>query len=116
MIVPKQPTHPTRNPSPVAQQVANHYDELDPFYRALWGEHLHHGLWQRGNESADEATRQLAITVAAYARIQAGNTVCDVGTGYGGTARLLAQRYGAQVIGLTLSMAQARYATAQPLP
>lgn len=112
MIVPKQPT---RAASPVAQQVAHHYDELDPFYRALWGEHLHHGLWQRGDESTAEATRQLAITVATHARIQPGDTVCDVGSGYGGTARLLAHRYAAQVIGLTLSAAQARYAAAQPL-
>jgi tocopherol O-methyltransferase len=116
MIIPKQPSYSTRYVSSVAQQVAHHYDELDPFYRALWGEHLHHGLWQRGDESAAEATRQLAITVAEHARIQEGDTVCDVGTGYGGTARLLAHRYGAQVIGLTLSMAQALYAAAQPLP
>ena len=117
MIVPKQ-TRSTGQPTrrPIAQQVAQHYDELDPFYRALWGEHLHHGLWQAGVESAAEATRQLAITVATCARIQPGDAVCDVGTGYGGTARLLAHTYGARVTGLTLSLAQARYAQRQPMP
>src|SRR5687767_12421356 len=112
MIVPKQPSNTVQS---VAQQVAHHYDELDPFYRALWGEHLHHGLWQSGAESAAEATRQLAITVAACARIQPGDAVCDAGCGYGGTARLFAQSYAASVTGLTLSPAQALYARAQPV-
>ena len=26
--------------------VADHYDELDDFYREIWGEHVHHGLWR----------------------------------------------------------------------
>jgi tocopherol O-methyltransferase len=113
MIVPK---HSSATGRPVAEQVAHHYDELDPFYRALWGEHLHHGLWCRGTESAAEATRQLAVTVATCARIQPSDNVCDIGSGYGGTSRLLAQTYGAQVIGLTLSSAQALYAHNQPMP
>ncbi len=25
--------------------IADHYDALDPFYRSVWGEHVHHGLW-----------------------------------------------------------------------
>ena len=24
--------------------IASHYDELDRFYRDIWGEHVHHGL------------------------------------------------------------------------
>lgn len=115
MIVPNPPKNGTDSTAaPVAQQVAHHYDELDSFYRTLWGEHLHHGLWRSGRESTPEATRQLATEVANCARIQPGHVVCDVGTGYGGTARLLAHAYGAQVIGLTLSPAQVLYASAQP--
>jgi tocopherol O-methyltransferase len=94
----------------VAEAVAHHYDELDPFYRALWGEHLHHGLWRNGGESVEEATRHLVTAVAARARIGRGDAVCDVGTGYGGPARLLAEQYGARVTGLTLSPVQAHYA------
>lgn len=26
------------------EDVADHYDELDSVYRAIWGEHVHHGL------------------------------------------------------------------------
>jgi tocopherol O-methyltransferase len=34
--------------------VALHYDELDHFYRDVWGDHVHHGLWLRGDEAREE--------------------------------------------------------------
>nr|MBA2242711.1 methyltransferase type 11 [Chthoniobacterales bacterium] len=42
------------------ENVVSHYDELDHFYRDVWGDHVHHGLWLRGDETHDEAVRQLA--------------------------------------------------------
>lgn len=97
-----------------ADAVAHHYDELDPFYRELWGEHLHHGLWRSGTETAPEATLQLLDLVAAHARLQPSQAVVDAGAGYGATARWLAERHGADVTALTLSPAQYRYAQAVP--
>ena len=87
--------------------VARHYDVLDELYRRVWGEHVHHGLWERGDESPEEAARALAVRVADAAAIGAGDTVVDVGCGYGATARLLARERGARSTGLTLSRAQA---------
>lgn len=92
------------------RRVARHYDELDPFYRALWGEHLHHGLWTTGDESPGEAALALVDLVADRAGVGAGTRVCDVGSGYGAVARRLAGR-GARVTGLTVSEAQYRHAT-----
>ena len=86
--------------------VAAHYDELDPFYRRLWGEHVHHGLWETGRETPLEAVAKLSRMVAARAAIRAGDRVCDVGCGYGATARLLAAEFGAQVTGITVSEKQ----------
>ena len=91
---------------PTAAGVARHYDELDPFYRELWGEHVHHGYWAMGTESAETAVRALVDLVAACAGIGRGAEVCDVGCGYGGTAHMLARDYGARVTGFTLSAAQ----------
>ena len=79
---------PTAEPIPAA--VAAHYDDLDRFYREIWGEHVHHGLWRSGRESPEVAVRQLITLVAERAEIAAGDLVCDVGCGYGGTARVLA--------------------------
>jgi tocopherol O-methyltransferase len=93
--------------SPVSTaDVARHYDDLDAFYREVWGEHVHHGLFRDGARSPEDSTRALIELVARRARIGAGTRVCDVGCGYGGTARALARERGAVVTGVTLSRAQ----------
>jgi tocopherol O-methyltransferase len=96
--------------------VADHYDELDQFYRDVWGDHVHHGLWIRGDETHHEATLELVRRVAARAQIARGTRVCDIGCGYGATARMLAADYGAEVTGMTLSPAQYQYAASHPAP
>jgi tocopherol O-methyltransferase len=100
---------PPSNP-PDLSDVARHYDDLDPYYRELWGEHVHHGLWERGDESAAEAVEALVCRVAREAAIGPGTEVCDVGSGYGATARLLARGLGARVTSITLSPVQHRVA------
>ena len=98
----------------VGDAVGEHYDELDEFYKEVWGEHIHHGLFVRGDESVEEATEALIRKVAGAAQIKSGDRICDVGCGYGGAARWLAKNMGAHVTGLTLSEAQATYAQVQP--
>ena len=105
---------PARHPSSTA--VADHYDELDQFYRDIWGDHVHHGLWVTGRETHHEATLQLVRHVAGLAQIKRGARVCDIGCGYGATARMLAADYGAQVTGVTVSPAQFHYAENHPAP
>ena len=53
--------------------------------------------------SPEEATRRLIEVVAGEAGIESGSAVCDVGCGYGGTARMLYREYGAEVTALTIS-------------
>jgi tocopherol O-methyltransferase len=91
-------------------EVAAHYDDLDSFYREIWGEHVHHGLWHSDTATAEEATHHLITEVAAQAQVQPGDRICDVGCGYGGTARTLVREHGAEVTALTISEAQYRYA------
>jgi tocopherol O-methyltransferase len=92
-----------------ATAVAAHYDELDSFYRDVWGEHVHHGLWRTGLETCEEAVRALVQLVADAAHIGSGMRVCDIGCGYGATARMLVER-GAEVTALTISPAQHAFA------
>ena len=94
--------------------VADHYDELDRFYRDVWGDHVHHGLWVTGREGQHEATLEMVRRVASRAKVARGSRVCDVGCGYGATARMLAGDYGAEVTGMTVSPAQRDYAAAHP--
>jgi tocopherol O-methyltransferase len=93
--------------------VREHYDELDRYYREIWGEHVHHGLWERGDETVHEAVLNLIRNVARHGEITAGKRVCDVGCGYGGSARVLETEFGATVSAITVSSAQHRYAVAQ---
>lgn len=86
--------------------MARHYDELDRFYRRLWGEHLHHGLFDAPDEDPQRAAGRMVDMVAELAGVSPGLEVCDVGCGYGATGRVLAGQYGARVIGITLSRAQ----------
>lgn len=89
---------------------AGHYEELDSFYRDLWGDHLHHGVFRSGSETVSEAVEELVREVADRARISTGDRVCDVGCGYGATDRWLVRERQAVVTGLTISPAQHRYA------
>ena len=93
--------------------VAQHYDELNDYYLKIWGEHVHHGLWLPGAVTSDQAVRRLTEVVADRSGIASGDRVCDVGCGYGATARLLARDYGAKVVGLTVSESQYAYACRQ---
>ncbi len=98
------------NRSITSHEVAGHYDELDFYYRKLWGEHVHHGLWEVGNESPRDAVTALMELVAAGVDVSAGDRVCDVGCGYGGTSRYLAGVHQAEVVGLTISQRQYAHA------
>src|SRR3954468_19248407 len=82
MIVPREQVSPGA--------VGTHYDALDRWYREIWGEHVHHGLWLQRRDPPDVAARRLADHVADLAGVGQGDRVADAGCGYGGTSRRLA--------------------------
>ena len=101
--------------TPTNEAIAGHYDSLDPYYRDLWGDHVHHGLWLGGRESPGSATEQMSLHVLSGLDLAQGGRMADIGCGYGGTARMAAERYGADVVGLTLSAAQKRHGDGIPV-
>lgn len=92
------------------QKIIEHYDLASPYYRALWGQHLHHGYWETGSESKEEAQASLTAHLAEVAQIRQGATILDVGCGFGGSSIYLANRYQATVTGITISPVQAAMA------
>jgi len=96
--------------------VALHYNELDPFYREIWGDHVHHGYWRTGKETSAEASEALADFVAERLDLKPGMSACDIGCGYGETARLFLSRYGISLEGVTISESQFRIATERRVP
>ena len=105
MIVPKT--------AQTQADVADHYDELDRVYREIWGDHVHHGLWRRGRETPEQAVEALVDLVAERLAPHAGERLLDIGCGYGATAARLAERFGVEVTGVTLSAAQLKVAEAR---
>ncbi len=103
MIVPDGPA--------TAAHVAAHYDELDVAYRRMWGDHVHHGYWDEGSETVEEAVAALVALVEQRLALKPGQNVCDIGCGYGATAAELLTRHDVSIVGLTLSAAQQRVAS-----
>ncbi len=91
-------------------RIIEHYDLASPYYRSLWGEHLHHGYWIHGDESKETAQIQLIEHLAQLANIKAGSRILDIGCGYGGSSLYLAKKYGASATGITISPVQVEMA------
>ena len=57
------------------ERIRDHYDRLSPYYHSLWGEHLHHGYWIRGDETKEQAQVQLIEHLARAAGITPGRRI-----------------------------------------
>jgi tocopherol O-methyltransferase len=90
--------------------IRQHYNISTIFYRVLWGQHIHHGLWS-ANESPTVAARQLTEQLALEAGIRKGDRVVDIGCGMGGSSIHLAKHLNCKVTGVTISSFQKRYAS-----
>ena len=93
------------------QRIVEHYDLISPYYRSLWGDHIHHGYWITGDESKETAQLQLIDHLAQLANVKPNSNILDIGCGFGGTAIYLARRYETSVTGITISPVQVEMAT-----
>jgi tocopherol O-methyltransferase len=91
-------------------KIIEHYDVVSPYYYSLWGEHLHHGYWLRGDETKEAAQVQLIEHLARLANIKPGFRTLDIGCGLGGSSLYLARNYGAIATGITISPVQVEMA------
>lgn len=91
-------------------KVREHYDRMSPYYHTLWGEHIHHGYWIRGDESKETAQVQLIEHLAEAAGVQPDAQILDVGCGFGASSIYLARRYRAKATGITISTVQVEMA------
>jgi tocopherol O-methyltransferase len=92
------------------RKIVEHYDFVSPYYQSLWGQHLHHGYWIRGDESKEVAQLQLTEHLAELASVQTGSAVLDIGCGFGASSLYLAQKYKAHATGITISPVQVEMA------
>jgi cyclopropane-fatty-acyl-phospholipid synthase len=88
--------------------VAHHYDLDARLYRLfLDGDQQYScAYFETDDESLDDAQLAKKRHLAAKLCVEPGNTVLDIGCGWGGLALYLAEIAGAQVTGITLSQEQ----------
>lgn len=88
----------------------DYYDSgsADEFYKNIWGgEDIHIGLYKTPDEAIPPASRRTVETMANELKgINADSRVLDLGAGYGGSGRYLAEKYGCKVVCLNISETQ----------
>jgi len=79
--------------------------DADNFYFHIWGgEDIHIGLYQTDDEPIANASRRTVHRMAELAgEINTATRVLDLGAGYGGSMRYLAEHFGCQCVALNLS-------------
>jgi len=99
------------------KNVAHHYDIGNDFYALMLDEeHWQYSCayWpqtdRRDDMTLGEAQTAKLAHIAAKLAIKPGNSVLDIGCGWGGMAIFLARNYAVNVTGITLSEEQARLA------
>ena len=101
------------------QDIREFYDASSGLWEQIWGEHMHHGYYgKNGNYKLDR--RQAQIELIEELLLWSGCTVnrindlnnppenvIDVGCGIGGSTLHLAEKFGCNATGITLSPVQA---------
>ena len=74
--------------------------DADAFYRHVWGgEDIHIGLYSSAEEPIGIASRRTVDHMLdRLGSIEASAKVLDIGSGYGGAARRIVERFGCQVV------------------
>lgn len=95
----------------VAQQ---HYDIGNDVFEAMLDSSMSYSCayWQHAN-TLEEAQLNKLDMICRKLDLQPGDTVLEIGCGWGGLAKHMAQHYGAQVVGITVSVEQQAFARAR---
>ena len=93
--------------------VASSYDAWtnDGLLESLWGEHIHLGFYSNGLARKDFQAAKIdfvheLVQWSGLSKLPKGSRVLDVGCGIGGSARILADHYGFDVLGVSISPGQ----------
>ena len=87
----------------------NYYDssDADNFYEKVWGgEDIHIGLYEPGDSIVSASRKTVQAMFSHLDNIKSDSKIIDLGAGYGGSARYLAEQTGCSVSCLNLSEIQ----------
>ena len=95
-----------------AEAIRHHYDVSNEFY-ALWLDEnmaFSCAYYPTGTEDLTAAQEAKFELICRKLRLQQGESLLDIGCGWGGLALYAARQYGVRVTGVTLSQPQAAFA------
>ncbi|MFD1731706.1 class I SAM-dependent methyltransferase [Deinococcus malanensis] len=97
------------------QAITYHYDVSNDFYKLWLDQRMVYSCayFPTGQETLDQAQEAKLDYICRKLRLQKGERLLDIGCGWGGLAIYAAQKYGVQVLGVTLSEAQLHEARAR---
>ena len=97
--------------------VASSYDSWtnDRLLENLWGEHIHLGFYEKPKLKKDFRKAKIdfvheLVHWSGLNKLPKGSRVLDVGCGIGGSARILSNDYGFDVVGISISQEQIKRA------
>ena len=96
--------------STLYQQIQQFYDASSALWEQTWGEHMHHGYYGRAGTykmNRRKAQIDLIEELLDWAGVHEVQNLVDVGCGIGGSTLYLAEKFGADAAGITLSPVQA---------
>lgn len=96
------------------KRISQFYDQSTDLWLDIWGEHMHHGYYPPDSPARNHQQAQIRLIEEAlsWANIEEPEDILDAGCGVGGSARYLARKYGAQVMGVNISSVQIQRARA----
>ena len=106
------------NPIGKAQRnVAHHYDLNDQLYDFFLDRDRQYSCayFRTGEESLEQAQEEKKRHIAAKLLLKPGQTLLDIGSGWGGMALFLSREFGVDVTGVTLSKEQLAVASRRAL-
>jgi cyclopropane fatty-acyl-phospholipid synthase-like methyltransferase len=93
-----------------SNEIIQYYNTCEIDYRMFWdldrSMAMHAGFWDETTRTLTDALKRENEILAEYAEIKAHEKVLDAGCGVGGSSIFLAQNYGCEVTGITLSAHQ----------
>jgi cyclopropane-fatty-acyl-phospholipid synthase len=88
-----------------------HYDLSTKLYEKMLDPHMIYSCAYWNNaDTLDKAQEDKLDLICKKLYLKPGMTVLDIGCGWGGLARYMAEKYGVNVVGITISKEQAEYA------
>lgn len=91
-----------------------HYDVGNALYERMLDTHMNYSCayWETA-DNLEQAQRDKMELVCRKLELAPGMTMLDIGCGWGGMARYAAEHYGVQVVGITISKEQQKWAEDQ---